>query len=183
MSHHLSPLGVFHTAVSVLPIILAAAAFLSRGRIDPRTWVGKGYLATMLIGSGTAFGISKAGGFNFGHVLSLTTIVLLSVGYFAVKSRRFPQLAEYVGTFSLSASYLLLMVFTATETLTRLPVGHPIASGVDAPILATVREGLLVAFLAVIAYQAWSIRESHARQRHLAALDVYVTRVVYETAT
>lgn len=183
MSHHLSPLGIFHTAVSVLPIFLGAAAFINRGRIDPRAWAGKGYLATMLIGSLTAFGISKNGGFNFGHVLSLTTILLLAVGYAAGKSRRFPRLAEYVETFSMSATYLLLMVFTTTETLTRLPVEHPIASGIDAPILETVRQGLLVAFLAVVAYQAWTIRESHARQRHLAALDVYVTRVVYETAT
>lgn len=183
MSHHLSPLGVFHTAVSVLPVFLGAAAFFNRGRIDPRTWVGTGYLGTMLIGSVTAFGISKNGGFNFGHVLSLFTILLLAIGYAATRARRFPQLGEYVGTFSLTTSYLLLMVFTTTETLTRLPVDHPIASGIDAPILETVRQGLLIAFLTVIAYQAWSIRESHARQRHLAALDVYVTRVVYETVT
>jgi uncharacterized membrane protein len=177
MNGHLSPLGIFHTAISVLPIGIGAIALLKDGKIDIRNWVGKSYLFTMLIGSLTAFGISKNGGFNFGHVLSLITVLLLTTGYVATRTPWFQKFFEYVEAFSFSASYLLLMVFTTTETLTRLPVGNPIASGPDAAVLESVRFWLLMSFLAGLAYQFWTIREGQLRRTHERALDVYVARV------
>jgi len=38
-----------------------------------------------------------------------------------------------VETVSLSASFVLLMVFTTTEPLTRLPAGHRFASNAESP--------------------------------------------------
>jgi hypothetical protein len=45
-----------------------------------------------------------------------------------------------------------------TETLTRLPAGHPIAAGPDAPVLMAVNLGLLAAFLVGLAYQIRQLR-------------------------
>ena len=57
--------------------------------------------------------------------------------------------AELVQILSFSASYLflLLMVFATTETLSRLPAGKPIASGLQSPSLAAVHATLLLSYL------------------------------------
>lgn len=164
MNSSLSALGIIHTTVSVLPIGFGVYALARQGKIDPRNWVGKWYLATMLFGSITAFGISKNGGFNAGHVLSAVTLSLLLAGIAANATQWFRRWSKYVETISLSTSFLLLMVFTTTETLTRLPVGHPIANGPDAPILGLVRLGLLLAYLSGVGYQVSQLRASSRRE-------------------
>lgn len=165
MNASLTSLGIFHTIVSVLPIGFGFYALARDGKIDLRNWTGKFYLATMLIGSITAFGISRHGGFNFGHVLSAITLSLLLTGLAASRTRWFGRVSDYVETISLSTSFLLLMVFTTTETLTRLPVGNPVAADPDAPVLGAVRLGLLLAYLSGVAYQVWQVRVAHGRRR------------------
>lgn len=70
-------------------------------------------------------------------------------------------LAERRGTSrrsAFSASYLLLWIFTTTETLTRLPVGNPIAASPQDPTLLAVHFGLLVLFLVGFGYQVLRLR-------------------------
>ena len=66
-------------------------------------------------------------------------------------------------TASLTASYLLLMVFTTTETLTRVPAGRPFASGPTDPALLPVRLALLAAFAAGLSYQLLKLRAANRR--------------------
>ena len=79
----LSPLGFFHTVISILAIPCALIALLRDGKIDPTNAIGKGYLITMLIGCLTAFGIYAHGKFGPGHVLSIVTLALMLGGYLA----------------------------------------------------------------------------------------------------
>ncbi len=141
----MSNLGLFHTGVSLLALGSGTYAFWRDGEINLRNTLGKTYLATMLIASLTAFGIFKHG-FGVGHVLTIVTLAILAVGVLATYTNWLGRVKQYVETVSLSASYLMLMVFTTTETLTRLPAGHPVASSPDAPLLGVVRLGLLLAF-------------------------------------
>jgi hypothetical protein len=62
-----------------------------------------------------------------------------------------------------STSFLLLMVFATTETLTRLPAARPIAASQEAPVLGVVRLGLLLAFLLESAYQVFQMPATKAR--------------------
>ena len=149
----MSTLGLFHTAISVVSLGSGTYAFWRDGKIDPRNLVGKVYLGTMFVASATALGIFRHGTFTVGHGLTLVTLALLLAGVFAERSRLLGHLRSYVETISLTTSYLLLMVFTTTETLTRLPAGHPIAANPDAPILGAVRVALLVAFIFGLSYQ------------------------------
>ncbi|MCI0702267.1 MAG: hypothetical protein L0241_14385 [Planctomycetia bacterium] len=158
----MSPLGIFHTAISVLPIGFGLVAFLRDGKIDPRNRLGKLYLATMLIGSVSAFGFILSKGFTPPQVLTVITLALLGIAMFTLRGRwRAPGYAQ---TISLSASYLLLMVFATTETLTRVPVGNPFASGPTDPALTPIRLGLLAAFVIGVTYQVLKLRaERHPR--------------------
>ncbi|MDB5306579.1 MAG: hypothetical protein JWO38_781 [Gemmataceae bacterium] len=155
----MSALGLFRTAVSLLPIGFGLVAFVRDGKIDPKTRVGKLYLATMLIGSVTAFGFIPDKGFTPGQVLTLTTLALLFAGI--VAGRVEWRGGAYVQTVSLSTSFLLLMVFLTTETLTRLPVGHPVAAGPTDPALAPVRLVLLAAFVLGLGYQVFKLRAAN----------------------
>jgi uncharacterized membrane protein len=157
----LSPLGFFHTAISILAIPFALVALLRDGKINPTNLVGKGYLITMLIGCVTAFGIYHHGGFGPGHVLSIITLVLLLIGFLAGRGSWLGRAAPYVQTISFSLTILLLMVFTTTESLTRLPVGHPYAANQDDPALGPVRLVLLIAFVVGVGYQVFKLRAAH----------------------
>ena len=158
MPSTITPFGIFHTAVSLLPIGFGLYAYARNGKIDPRTQVGKLYLVTMLIGCVTGLGIFHHGGFGPGHVLSIVTILFLFLGTFAERIGWFGRGAAYVETISLSTTFMLLMFFLTTETLTRLPAEHPFAPSQEAPELLPVRLTLLVAFLAGIGYQVYRLR-------------------------
>lgn len=142
----MSPLGIFHTAVSVLPIGFGLIAFIRDGKIDPRNRLGKLYLLTMLLGSVTALGFIPTHGFGPPQVLTLLTLGLLLASVLTLRGAwRGPG---YVQTVNLTLTYFLLMFFTTTETLTRLPKGDPFASGPTDPALMPVRL-LLLALLAI----------------------------------
>jgi hypothetical protein len=152
----MSPLGIVHTTVSVLPIGFGLAGFLRHGRIDPKTRMGKLYIGTMLAGSLTALGFIASKGFTPAQVLTFATLGLLLAGLFTFRGQR--RAHGIVQTISLSASYLLLWVFTTTEALTRVPVGTPFAAGPDDPALVPVRLALLAAFLVGLVYQLRALR-------------------------
>ncbi len=157
----MSAFGLFHTAVSLLAVPLGLFAFVRDGKIDPKNQVGKFYLAAMLIGSLTAFGFILTKGLNPAQALTVATLVLLFAGNFAGRAKWLGRAAAYLETVSLSASYLLLMVFTTTETLTRLPADHPFAAGPDSPELMPVRLVLLVAFVLGLGYQLCNPHAGH----------------------
>jgi uncharacterized membrane protein YvlD (DUF360 family) len=154
----MSPFGILHTTISVLPIGFGLAAFIRDGKIDLKTKLGKWYFGTMLAGSVSSLGFIITKGFTPGQVLTIVTLGLLAAAVLTVRGQwRKPG---YIQTISLSASYLMLWVFTTTETLMRLPKGEPFASGPNDPALLPVRLMLLGLFVIVIGYQAFRIRES-----------------------
>jgi hypothetical protein len=154
----LTPFGLFHTAISILPIGFGLYALVRDGRIDPNNGVGKLYLGTMLIGCVTGLMIFHHGGFGPGHVLSIIVLLLVLVGGLAGRGQWFGRATPYVETISLSASYFFLMFFLTTETLTRLPPDHPYAPSQDAPELLPVRLALLVLLVFGVGYQVFKLR-------------------------
>ena len=152
----MSTFGMIHTAISILPIGLGLAAFVRDGKVDLRNWLGKSYLLTMLAGSVTSLGFLFTKGFNPAQVLTFVTLGFLWMATLTLRGNWRPS--GYIQTISFSTSYLLLMVFTTTETLTRIPVGQPFASGPDDPALIPVRLGLLAAFAVGLGYQILQLR-------------------------
>jgi hypothetical protein len=157
MSGPISSLGIFHTAVSVVAIGAGFASLIRDRKIDQRNPSGKIYLASMLVASLTAFGITPHG-FRIGHILTLGILGLLATGMLASKISWLGRAAPYVETAGLTTTFFLLMVFATGETLTRLPVSQPIAASFDAPVLKAVHGGLLVAFALGLGYQLFTLR-------------------------
>ena len=152
MPNHLSLLGIFHTLVGVLAVIVALVGFFREGKINPGSMTGRLYIGLTLIACLTTFGLMRTGHFSVGHILSTLILVLLGVGVFT---------SRYIQTVALSLTVLLSMIPTTVETLTRLPLDQPIAQGPDSP---AVQMGILtcvVTFVVGVFFQIKKIRTSN----------------------
>jgi uncharacterized membrane protein len=159
----LSALGAFHTLVSLVALVCGFVALGRDKEISPRNRLGQTYLVATLITAATALGIFRHGGFGPPHVLALLTLGALGVGSLAAYSALFGSWSRYVQVVSYSATFLFHLIPGFTETLTRFPVGAPIAASAEAPILQGISAVLLVLFLAGVAAQIVWLRASQRR--------------------
>jgi len=164
MAHPLSTLGAIHTAISLVPVLAGLYGFIRHRAIDPATRSGKVYLIGLVLSVATAFTISSTGGLNPGHAFCVIVLLVAFGGVLAGRLRFLGRLAPYLSTFALSLSFLLSLVPGTNETLTRLPVGHPIAGAPLAPVVLQVLLVCAVVFVVGFAAQCWRIR---GRQRAL----------------
>lgn len=163
MAHPLSTLGAIHTAVSLIPVLAGLYSFIRHRAIDPSTRSGKVYLVGLVLSVATAFTVSSTGGLNPGHAFGVIVLLIAFGGVLAGRLRVLGRLAPYLSTFALSFSFLLSLVPGTNETLTRLPLGHPIAAAPLAPVVLQVLLCCAVVFVVGFAAQCWRIRSRATR--------------------
>lgn len=151
----ISPLGWVHTLGSLPAIPVAFYMFARYGRIVPRSGLGLVYFVSMLIGAVTVFLVAHG---PPGYVIGAATIVLLLVGYGAGWFSGLGGAARYIETISLSLTAFLLMLPTVTEILTRVPDGHPFASGLNSPLVRGSHAGLLAILVVGLSAQIIYLR-------------------------
>lgn len=161
MIHPISTLGAIHTGLSIIPVVAGLVAFVRHGRIDPSNAVGKAYVAGMLVSILTSFGLSSTGHFNAGHALGIVALVAMLAAVLAPRIHFLGRAAVYLQTLAMSFSFFLLLVPGTNETLSRLPLDHPLGSGIDSPVVQSALKGLALLFLLGIAYQMFAL----SRQR------------------
>ena len=149
----LSNLGIFHTVIGIVTIGAALTSFVKSGKINLATVSGKIYFFGTLVTSLTALGISKHGGFNPGHAFSLFIIVLIATASYLFYKQQGSTKARHVENFLLSFSFFLSLVPTVNETLTRVPIGQPLAKDMTDPVIAKTLLVFLVLFIAGSIYQ------------------------------
>jgi len=143
MTHPISPLGVVHTVISLVPIVAGLYSFGWYYRIDPTRRSGVVYLIGLALSVASAFGVSSTGGLNAGHAFGIFVLIVAMAGAY-LQGRR-GRLSPYFGAFGLSFSFLLSLVPGTNETLTRLPPSHPLADHPMAPVV----QGTLLVWLIV----------------------------------
>ncbi|WP_459040425.1 hypothetical protein [Stenotrophomonas sp. PSU-St83] len=158
MPHPLSALGVIHTAVSLLPIVAGLYGFVRHRAIDPATRAGKLYLLGLVLSVTTSFTVSSTGGLNPGHAFGVIVLLVAFGGVLAARLRFLGRAARYLSTFALSFSFLLSLVPGVNETLTRIPVAHPIAAAPMAPVVLQTLLGCFVVFVLGFIAQCWRMR-------------------------
>jgi hypothetical protein len=144
---HLTPLGLFHTLVSLVCVVTAFMALARYKVISLGTRLGQVYLGTLVITTLTGFPIFRHGKAGPPHVLGVITLVVLTIAAFAETTRLFGRASTYVKTVSYSLTVFFLMIPTVTETLTRVPLGGPIVASPESPVFPPLYTALLVAFL------------------------------------
>lgn len=149
----LSNLGIFHTVIGIIAIIAALFAYAKYGRINLAGKSGGIYFYGTVITSVTALGLSKHGGFNPGHALAALVLVLVIAAFFLHRKKQGNNRARYFENFFLSFSFFLSMVPTVNETLTRVPLSAPLATGPTDPLIGKTLLVILVLFIAGSVYQ------------------------------
>jgi hypothetical protein len=151
----ISSLGWIHTLGSLPAIPVAVYMFARHGRIVPRSTAGIVYFIAMLIGSLTVFIVAHQ---KVSYVIGIVALVLLLAGYGMVYLRLPGRIGVYLETFCLTLTAFVLMVPTLTETLKRVPEGHPLVSDLHSPLLLGVQGGLFVALVLGLIAQTLHMR-------------------------
>jgi hypothetical protein len=159
MPNHLSTLGIFHTIISVLAIIIAIVALFRYGKITPGNGPGKWYIILTIITCITGFPIMKTGHPSAGHALGVIILILLSIAGYAQSIRFLGKSADYVQIVLLSFTLFLSIIPATVETLTRLPIAQPLAIGPDSPIVKMWLGIWFILFIAGTLYQVIKLRK------------------------
>ena len=141
------PLGWFHTIMGVIALVSGGYTVARFKEISLRTRSGQIYLAATLVTAATALGIFQRGEFGPGHALAVMTLLALAVGTIAATTQVFRNLSRYVQAISYSATLLFHCIPAVTDGLLRLPVGDPVLTPIDDPILKMCYLSLLILYL------------------------------------
>ena len=159
------PLGWFHTIMGGIALITGAVTLYRYAEISLSTRSGQVYLLTTLITAVTALLIYQRGVFGPAHVLAVAALGALAVGVAAETLKLFGRWSRHVQAVSFSATLLFHFIPAVTDGLLRLPVGDPILTSFDDPIMQMSHLALLVIFLVGVSLQLrWIGRQavSHA---------------------
>jgi len=156
----LTPLGVVHTAISLVALAAGIWALLRDRAILPGSTLGKVYIWTTVLTCLTGFGIFQHGGFGKPHALGVLTLVVLAVAVAAGRGSWAGRAAPYLQTLGLSLTFFFHLIPGATETFTRLPMGAPLFSSPDDPALQKVVGVLFVGYVIGALLQARRLRRA-----------------------
>jgi hypothetical protein len=155
----LTPLGTVHTAISLIAVAAGAISLLRFQKITWHNKIGQIYVVATILTCLTALGIFQHGGFGKGHALAILEIAVIGIALASGrKTSPFGGWSTYVETVSYSFSFFLHLIPGITETTTRLPQNHPIASGPDDPMVQTTICICFVLFLIGVTLQVLRIR-------------------------
>src|SRR5436309_5225615 len=157
----LTPLGTFHTAISLIAVVAGFVALARDREISTKSAAGSLFFWGTVITCLTGFGIFQHGGFGKPHVLGIVTLIVLGVAYVAGYTKLYGRASPYIETVSYSATFFFHMIPGVTETTTRLPQGAPLLPNADAPALQVAAGVLFVVFLIGATLQ---VRRLRARQ-------------------
>jgi len=130
----LTPLGIVHTAISLVALAAGLACLLRFGEIAARHPLGRTYVWATVLSCLTGFGIFRHGGFGAPHALGILTLVVLGLAALA-GSGKFGRASRPIEIVAYSTTLFFHMIPGLTETFTRLPQGAPWFSGPDDPSL------------------------------------------------
>jgi uncharacterized membrane protein len=161
MGLNLTSLGIFHTLIGIVALIIALISLFKEGEINPKNSLGRTYIMLTLVTSVTSFGIMKTGHLSPSHFLTVLILIILPIAIYAPSIKVFGKKAQYVQTLGMTATLHLSFIPTIVETLTRVPVGHPLAVNQESPIIMA-SVGMLTLVFVVIAFFQWRAINSHS---------------------
>ena len=156
------PLGWFHTVMGIIALVSGVFALVRYKEITLQTRSGQIYLVTTLITAGTALAIFQHGAFGPAHGLAVMTLAALAVGTVASTTNLFGKLSRYVRAVSYSATLLFHSIPAVTDSLMRLPVGDPVLTSIEDPVLKMCYAVLLFLFLAGVSLQLRWVHKQRA---------------------
>ena len=147
------PLGWFHTVMGAIALVSGVITLARFKEISLKTGSGRIYLIATLITAVSALFIFQHGEFGPGHALAVLTLAALTTGTIAATTALFGKLSRYVQAVSYSATLLFHCIPAITDGLLRWPVGDPVLTSIEDPVLLACYMVLLVLFLVGVSMQ------------------------------
>jgi hypothetical protein len=129
----LTPLGTFHTAISLIAVIAGFVALARHREISTASRSGATFFWGTVITCLTGFGIFQHGGFGNPHIRGIVELIVLGVALAAERRAAFGRASQYVRTVGYSLALFLHFIPATVETLTRLPAAGPYLAGPEDP--------------------------------------------------
>lgn len=129
------PLGWAHTIIAIVALITGYYSLFAYKVISTRNRAGQIYLVCTFIAAVTALMIYQHGAFGPAHGLAVLTLLALAGGLLVTRIPSLAGIALYFQAFCFSATLLFHMLPAITDGLLRLPVGEPVLSDPEDPIL------------------------------------------------
>lgn len=165
----LTSLGVVHTVISLIALVTGAWALGRYGFISPRERLGRVYLVTTLLAAATALGIFRHGGFGPPHALALLTLAALAAGAVASFTPVLGRWSRHAEAVCYTTTLLFHLIPGFTESLTRLPPGHPVLPSAEAPQFQPIYGALFVLYLIGLTLQVRRLRRAGGARAAQAA--------------
>ncbi len=154
----LTPLGLFHTILSLVNVAAATFALYRDRGISPRSSAGRFYLWTLWITTLTGFPILRKGIATPPFILGVVIVVALVTAALAGKTRLFGRASVYVEALLYSFTVFLITIPTVTETLTRVPPSAPWVVSPEAPIFPPLYGAFFLLYLIGATWQVRALR-------------------------
>lgn len=154
----LTPLGAFHTAISLLALAAGFIALARYQEISTKTAMGRTFVAGTILSCVTGLGIFQHGGFGNPHILAIVTLMVLALALLAERAGSFGQASRYVATGGYSLTLFFHFIPGTIETLTRLPSAAPYLANPEDPKALPIIGGFFLVFLMGSALQMVRLR-------------------------
>ena len=156
--NYLSVLGIIHTAISILALFAGLYALFIDGKIDPLNRRGWIYTLLTFVTCVSGLPIMRFGHPTPGHYLAIIILALLPIGIYA--KRFFGKPGKYIQIVAMSTTLFLSFVPAIVESLTRLPMDHPLAAGPADPLVQKFQLVLVVIYIVGVGYQFYKLKKS-----------------------
>ncbi len=157
-------LGWAHTIIAIVALFAGFYSLLVYRVIRTNRRVDQLYLLCTFIAAVTALMIYQHGGFGPAHALAVLTLLALVAGVMVTKVQALAGMASYFQAFCFSSTLLFHMIPAITDGLLRLPVGDPILTDPEDPLLRTFYLSFVAIFVvgAVLQFR-WLRKNNHAK--------------------
>ncbi|MEP6390780.1 MAG: hypothetical protein ABJ056_12730 [Halioglobus sp.] len=155
-------LGWIHTIIAIAALIAGFYTLAVYRVIEPNQKMGKLYLICTFLAAATALMIYQRGTFGPAHGLAVLTLLALAGGLLVTRISVLSQIAPYFQAFCFSGTLLFHMIPAITDGLLRLPVGDPVLTDIEAPLLKMFYLVFVVVFIVGWVLQCFWLKKNRA---------------------
>ncbi|MDI9240245.1 hypothetical protein QLQ15_15145 [Lysobacter sp. LF1] len=168
---NITPFGALHTLIAIIGVLAGFIALFRHRQIRLDSTAGRLFFWFTLGAAVTGLFIFRRGGFGPPHVLSVLTLLVLGLAWFAEKRSGFGRLSGYAAVLLNLTALFFHFIPASVETLTRLPLGAPYAAGPEDPRLFGPIGAAFAAYLIGAVWQLLRVRGA-ARRASSAGADL-----------
>lgn len=162
---NITPFGWFHTAISLVSLFGGLYALLRHHDIRYASPLGKAYTWFTVATCLTSFFLMRTGRLSEAHGLTVLTLIVLTVAVLLGRHAVLGSWRHVASSLAFTLTVYFHFIPGFTETLTRVPIGAPLVSGPQDPLLQKLVGATFLVFLFGMALQVRVLRRGRIQLR------------------